>query len=48
MLQTVVDPRTRSTAYAMFQIASTIVGSLSPIVIGPIVQHAHLNPEHQE
>ena len=47
MLQTIVDPRARSSAYAVFQIVSTIVGSMSPIVIGPIVQHTGLDPERE-
>jgi len=48
MLNTVVDPRAKGSAMAMFQIIVTLCASISPIVIGPIVQSSNLNPEIEE
>ena len=48
MLQSIVDPRARNSAYAVFQLVSTIVGSLAPQAIGPLVESTGLDPEKPE
>ena len=47
MLQTIVDPRARGSAFAVFQIVTSLVGSLSPVVIGPVVESTGLDPERE-
>lgn len=48
MIQSIVDPRARSSAYAIFQIILSLISSLAPVVIGPVVEHSHLDPDRPE
>jgi len=38
MLQGVVDQRARSNAVGMFMFVTTVIGSISSVVISPIIQ----------
>ena len=48
MLQTVVDPKIKGTAVAMFMFVTTAMSSVSSVAINPIIEGKELDPSRPE